>query len=111
VHLKPTAGCQISTLIFDVSFGGGLYEYSMRNILRTTKTFPTWGVDQRYCVDLYQTEVPECLKPTAGCRISTLIFDFLLEVGLYEYPVNNILRTTNSCPLGNSIKCIGGAFN
>jgi hypothetical protein len=35
MHLKPTAGCQISTLIFDLLFmEGGLYKYPMKNILR-----------------------------------------------------------------------------
>jgi hypothetical protein len=33
MHLKPTAGCQISTLIF--GFGGTLYIYSMENYRRT----------------------------------------------------------------------------
>ena len=34
------------------------------------------------------------LKSRAGCQISTLIFDFFLwrVVGLYEYPMKNILR-------------------
>jgi hypothetical protein len=30
MHLKPTAGCQISTLIFGFG-GGGPYTYSMKN--------------------------------------------------------------------------------
>jgi hypothetical protein len=42
LHLKPTAGCQISTLIFDFFFmEGGLYKYSMKNILRTAKFLTT----------------------------------------------------------------------
>ena len=32
MHLKPTAGCQISTLIFGFG-GGGPYAYSMKNYL------------------------------------------------------------------------------
>jgi hypothetical protein len=48
--LKPTAGCKISTLIFEKTFmEGGLYKYSMTNILRTAKFLPTWGLSQRYC--------------------------------------------------------------
>jgi hypothetical protein len=27
MHLKPTAGCQISILIFENKSGGGLYKY------------------------------------------------------------------------------------
>ena len=77
LHLKPTAGCQISTLIFDLSFGGILYKYSMKNILRTTNSLPTWGVDQRYCAGLYLTEVPEWVSaPQSHSRVSNINFDF-----------------------------------
>jgi hypothetical protein len=36
MHLKPTAECQISTLIFEKkNVEGGLYKYPMKNISRT----------------------------------------------------------------------------
>jgi hypothetical protein len=36
-------------LIFDFFlWRGGLYKYSMKNILRTEKFLTTWGVNQRY---------------------------------------------------------------
>jgi hypothetical protein len=42
MHLKPTAWCQISTLIFENKlWRGGLYKYPMKNILRTAKFLPT----------------------------------------------------------------------
>ena len=41
MHLKPTAGCQISTLIF--GFGGG-------------DPIATWGLNQKYCLGLYLTK-------------------------------------------------------
>ena len=42
MHLKPTAGCQISTLIFEKKlWRGGLYKYPMKNISRTAKFLPT----------------------------------------------------------------------
>jgi hypothetical protein len=45
MHLKPTAGCQISTLIFEKKIvEGGLYKYPMENISRTAKFFPTWDL-------------------------------------------------------------------
>ena len=57
------------------------------------------------------------LKPTTECRISTLIFDLFLEGGLYEYPMNNILRTAKFLPTWgfnqrywwafNWLKCLG----
>jgi hypothetical protein len=38
MHLKPTPGCQISTLIFEKQlWRGGLYKYPMKNISRTAK--------------------------------------------------------------------------
>jgi hypothetical protein len=42
MHLKPTAGCQISTLIFEKKIveGEGLYKYPMKNISRTAKFLP-----------------------------------------------------------------------
>jgi hypothetical protein len=44
MYLKPTAECQISTLIFEKkNVEGGLYEYSMKNISRTAKFLSTFG--------------------------------------------------------------------
>jgi hypothetical protein len=46
MHLKPTAGFQISTLIFEKKIvEGGLYEYHMENISRTAKFLPTWSLN------------------------------------------------------------------
>ena len=56
MHLKPTAGCQMSTLIFESFFvEGGLYKYPMKDILRTEKFLPNWGLSQNYCPGLYLT--------------------------------------------------------
>ena len=44
MHLKPTAECQISTLIFEnKNVEGGHHKYPMKNISRTAKFFPTFG--------------------------------------------------------------------
>jgi hypothetical protein len=44
MHLKPTAECQISTLIFENKmWRGGLYKYPMKNISRTAQFLPTFG--------------------------------------------------------------------
>jgi hypothetical protein len=44
MHLKPTAGYQISLFIFEKKIvEGGLYKYPMKNISRTAKFFPTFG--------------------------------------------------------------------
>ena len=74
LHLKPTVGCQISTLIFEKKIMEGcLYKYSMKNILRTAKFLPTWGFNQRYCRVFNWCKClggfPH-LKPTGGRQIS-----------------------------------------
>jgi hypothetical protein len=44
MHLKPTAGCQISILIFEKTlWREGLYKYPIKNISRTAKFLPTFG--------------------------------------------------------------------
>ena len=44
MHLKPTAGCQISILMFEKKlWRGGLYKYPIKNISRTAKFFPIFG--------------------------------------------------------------------
>ena len=52
MHLKPTAGCQISTLIFDFFYGGGSLLISHENISRTAKFLTTCSLCQRYCPGL-----------------------------------------------------------
>ena len=41
MHLKPTAGCQISILIFENKlWRGGLYKHPIKNISRTQSSCP-----------------------------------------------------------------------
>jgi hypothetical protein len=77
LHLKPTAGYQISTLIFEFSFvEGGPYKYLMKKILMTAKFLPTWSFNQRYWSGLYLTEVPVWVStPQAHSRLSNINFD------------------------------------
>jgi hypothetical protein len=68
LHLKPTAGYQISRLIFEKQIvEGDLYEYPMKNILRTakfcplgfkSKVFPWPSTDLCAWVDFY-TSIPQ----------------------------------------------------
>jgi hypothetical protein len=41
MHLKPTAGCQISTFIF--GFGGTPYAYPMKKYRKTAVLCPKWA--------------------------------------------------------------------
>ena len=51
------------------------------------------------------------LKPTAGCQISTLIFEKnIVKGGLYKYPIKNISRTQSSCPLLAKLKVLHGSL-
>ena len=44
MHLKSSAECQISILIFENKIvKGGLYKYPIKNISRTAKFLPTFG--------------------------------------------------------------------
>jgi hypothetical protein len=45
MHFKPTAGCHISTLIFENKLWRGSLKYPIENISRTAKFLPTWGLD------------------------------------------------------------------
>ena len=86
LHLKPTVGCQISTLIFENKImEGDLYKYPMQNILRTHSSWPlgvsikgiSRALNWHMCLGGFLH-----LKPTAGFQISTLIFDFFLWRGV-----------------------------
>jgi hypothetical protein len=79
MHLKPTAECQISILIFEKKlWRGGLYKYPIKNISRTAKFLPIFGqikgivrvFNWLKCLDGIMH-----LKPTAECQISILIFE------------------------------------
>jgi hypothetical protein len=80
MHLKPTTGCQISTLIFENKlWRGGLYKYPMKNISRTANFLPTFSYFKgivRIFIGLKCLGGIMHLKPTAGCQIPTLIFGF-----------------------------------
>ena len=100
MHLKPTAGCQISTLIF--GFVGEPYTYSMKNYRRTESSLPL-GVYFEGIVGAFNSR--KCLggimhlKPTAGCQISILIFEKILWRGWSLYISHkNISRTAKFLP-------------
>ena len=52
------------------------------------------------------------LKPTAGCQISTLIFEKKMwRVGLYKYPMKTIYQgRQSSCPILTSLKVLSGSL-
>ena len=96
LHLKSTAGCQISNLIFE--FLGGPYKYPMKNCQRTAKFFPTCGLDQRNCSGFNWLK---CLmglctsSPLQGININFVIMNLL---GSYFYPMKNCQRTAKFLP-------------
>jgi hypothetical protein len=51
------------------------------------------------------------LKPTAGCQISTLIFEKQLwRGGLYNYPIKIYQGRQSSCPLLAKLKLLPGSL-
>ena len=87
LHLKPTAGCQISTLIFGLFWGavnipwkiakGRQHSFSfwffLKDIARTVNWVNCLGGIQHF-------------KCTAGCQISTLIFGLFFGWGATNMP-------------------------
>jgi hypothetical protein len=50
-------------------------------------------------------------NPQQGVKYQLWYLIIFMEEGLYEYPMNNILRTYSSCTLAVSIKGISMTFN
>jgi hypothetical protein len=78
MHLKPTAGCQISTLIFGFGGGGvGTLCISHDKLLKDGKVLCHLGIRSKVLPGpLTDISGIMHLNPTAGCQISTLIFEF-----------------------------------
>ena len=76
MHLKATAGCQISTLIF--GFRGSLC-ISYDNLPKDGKVLCLLGFNSKVLSGPLTDFKCLCgflhLKPTVGCQISTLIFE------------------------------------
>jgi hypothetical protein len=100
--LSPQQSIEYQLWYLIVFVEGVFYEYPMKNILRTAKFLPSWGFNQRHCLGLYLTEVPGWVSaPQAHSRVSNINLDiwiFFCAGGLYEYPMNNILRTAKFLP-------------
>jgi hypothetical protein len=83
----PQAHSRVSNINIDIWIffcAGGLYKYPMKNILRTAKFLLTWvSVKGIVWAFTWLRCLGGCLhlKPTVGCQISTLIFDFFCGGG------------------------------
>jgi hypothetical protein len=76
MHLKPTAGCQISILIFEKKlWRWGLYKYPMKNISRTAKFLPTF-IPPRHLGQLKTRAIP-LTWPKMGKNFSVLDILFM----------------------------------
>ena len=104
MHHKPTAGCQISILIFQKKLWRGV-SINIAYIIYQERqnSCPLWA----YVKGITQVfKRLKCLgglmhlKHTAGCQISILIFEKKnAEGGLYKYPLKNISRTAKFLPI------------
>ena len=103
MHLKPTAGCQISILIFEKQlWKGGLYKYPIKIYEERQSSFPTFicikGIAR---VFNWLMCLGGIMKLKAHSRVSNINFDIwkkIVEGGLYEYPIKNISRTAKFLP-------------
>ena len=116
MHLKPTAGCQISTLIFENKWWRLFSINIPRKIYQGRQSScPLWT----YIKDIARVfNRMKCLggimhlKPTAGCQISTLIFENKLGRGdSINIPWKIYQGRQSSCPLWTYIKDIARVFN
>jgi hypothetical protein len=115
MHIKPTAGCQISTLIFENKLWEGvLYKYPMKNISRTANFLPIFyyvkGITRVFnwlkCLGGIMH-----LKPTPGCQISILIFEKKLWRGSLWISHTNKSRTAKFLPTFIYVKGVARVFN
>ena len=107
MHLKPTAGCQISTLVFEEKLWSGRVSINIQwKIYQERESSCSIGIPIKSVAIVINWL--KCLggimylKPTAGCQISTLIFeDKLWSEGLYKYLMKNKSRTAKFLPTWN----------
>ena len=109
MHLKPTAGCQISTLIFDFFYGGGSLLISHENYIKDGKVLDHLGFKSKvlpvslndlsawvgFCTSNPQQGFLFCGGEGVSINISRKIYQGL----------------QSSCPLGVSINDIAQVFN
>ena len=75
LHLKPTTGCQISTLRY-FFFGSGPFEYPMKNWQRAAMFFLIWDLSQWHCPGFY---VPGWVSAhQAHSRVWNINFDMCI---------------------------------
>ena len=112
MHLKPTAGWQISTLTF--GFGGNPIHIPWKITEGLQSSLPLGiyfeGISRAFnwfqCLGRIMH-----LKPTAGCQISILMFENKLLRGSLKISHTNISRTAKFLPTFIYVKSITRVFN
>jgi hypothetical protein len=104
MHLKPTSGCQISTLIFENKLWRGVSINIPWKIYQERQSSSPLWISMKGIAQVFNW--PKCLcgimrlKPTAGCQISTLIFEKQLWSGVsINIPWKIYQERQSSCPL------------
>ena len=102
--LKPTARCQISTLIFENKLWRGVSINIPWKIYQERQSSSPLWISMKGIAQVFNW--PKCLcgimrlKPTAGCQISTLIFEKQLWSGVsINIPWKIYQERQSSCPL------------
>jgi hypothetical protein len=114
LHLKPTAECRISTLIFDFFCGRGSLWISYAKYIKDGKVLAQLGCQSMVLSDLKQFEVPGWVSaPQVHSRVSNINFNIWIffSIGVsINIPMKNILRTAKFLHTWVSVKGIVWAF-
>ena len=113
LHLKPTAGCQISTWIFDFLWRGSLL-MSYEKYIKDGKVLASLGFQSKELsgpltdwsarVGFYTS------SPQQGVKYQLWYLNFLFWRVLYEYPMKHILRTAKFLPTWGFIQKYWGGL-
>ena len=126
MHLKSTAECQISTLIFETkNVEVFFYKYPITNISKTAKFLLTFGQVKGIArVFNWLKCLGGIMHLTSTAGFQNINFDIwkeIVEGGLYNYPIKKTSRTAKFLPtfghgkgiarVFNWLKCVGGIMH
>jgi hypothetical protein len=114
LHLKPTAECRISTLIFDFFCGRGPLWISYAKYIKDGKVLAQLGCQSMVLsgpLTNWSTWVGFCTSsPLHSVKYQLYIWNFVCGRGLYKYPMKNILKTEKFLHTWVSVKGIVWTF-
>jgi hypothetical protein len=101
MHLKPTAGCEISILIFEKKMPGNTFNLAKGGQELCRPWYIFHGILIETPLHNLFSNIRWDNAPQAHSKVSNINFDIwkqIVEGGLYEYPMKNISRTAKFLP-------------